>query len=121
MPQYGVLVYLPTPADPMTLSAGYLESIDGYPAQVRELGAKVLGASYFAAQRGFASESSATGTAILADTTRNGPLTDSDLVAAAFFVLSAPDQGVATQAAKLHPAVSTGGVEVRPLVPAPTR
>jgi hypothetical protein len=105
----------------MTLPAEYLESIDGYPAQVKELGAKVLGASYFSGQRGFAFESSATGTAILTDTTRSGTLTDTELVAAAFFVLSAPNQDLAVQAATLHPAASVGGVEVRPLVPPPAR
>ena len=127
MPQYGVLVYLPTPADPMALPSDYLESLDDYPSQAEELGAKVLGASYFSGQRGFAFESRATGATILADTVRSGSLSGSDslsgsgLVAAAFFVLSAPTLDVAVQAAKLHPAARDGGVEVRPLVPPTAR
>jgi hypothetical protein len=121
MSQYGVLVYLPTPADPMALAPDYLAALEAYPAQVKELGAKVLGSSYFAGQRGFAFESAATGMAVLADTVKSGSLAESDLAAAAFFVLSAPNVDVAVQAAKLHPAAAHGGLELRPLVPAPPR
>jgi len=121
MPQYGVLVYLPTPADPGALSPDYLESLERYPVQAKELKAKVLGSSYFAAQRGFAFESSESGMAVLGDTVRNGPLADLDLAPAAFFVLSAPDLDTAVQAAKIHPAVGEGGIEIRPLVPPPAK
>lgn len=119
MPQYGVLVYSPAPADPMALTADHLKLLDRYPAQAKELGGKVLGGSYFAGQRGFAFESSATATAIRGDTVRHGPLVDSDLVPAAFYVLSAPNLEVAVRIAKLHPATRDGGVEVRPLIASP--
>lgn len=120
MPQYGILVYSPAPADPMALTSDHLELLDRYPAQARKLGGKVLGGSYFSGQRGFAFEPSATATAIRGDSVRSGPLVESDLVVAAFFVLSAPDLDVAVRIAKLHPAARDGGVEVRPMfVPPP--
>lgn len=115
MPQYGVLVYLPTPADPAEMTSSYLELIDRYPAQAKELGGKVLGASYFSEQRGFAFESSTSATAIRGDAVQSGPLVASDLVAAAFYVLSAPNVDVAVRIARLHPAARDGGVEVHPL------
>ena len=119
MPQYGVLVYSPAPADPMALTADHLELLERYPAQAKELGGKVLGGSYFAGQRGFAFEASTTATAIRGDTVRSGPLVESDLVPAAFYVVSAPNLDIAVQVARLHPATRAGGVEVRPLVPSP--
>ena len=63
MPQYGVLVYSPAPADPLALAPDHLEQLDRYPALAKELGGKVLGGSYFSAQRGFAFEPSTTVTA----------------------------------------------------------
>jgi len=119
MPQYGILVYSPAPADPMALTPEYLEAIDRYPAQAKELGGKVLGGSYFPGQRGFAFEPSTTATAIRGDAVSSGPLVESDLIPAAFFVVSAPDMDIAVRIAKLHPATRDGGVEVRPLVPSP--
>lgn len=119
MPQYGVIVYSPPPADPQALSPENLELLDRYPDQAKELGGKVLGGSYFPGHRGFAFEASTTATAIRRDTTRNGPLVESDLVVAAFFVLSAPDPDVAARIAKLHPAARDGGLEVRPLFAPP--
>jgi len=118
MPQYGILVYSPPPADPMAFTAKDLDLIERYPDQAKELGGKILGASYFAGQRGFAFESSATATAIRGDAVTDGPLIESDLVPAAFFVVSAPDIDVAVRVAKAHPATRAGGVEVRPLLPA---
>lgn len=120
MPQYGVLVYSPPPADPMALTPDYLELLDRYPAQAKELGGKVLGGSYFPGQRGFAFEPSTTATAIRGDTVRSGPLVESDLVVAAFYLLQAPDSDAAVRIAKLHPAARDGGVEVRPMFVAPT-
>lgn len=115
MPQYGILVYSPAPADPMALTPDYVELLDRYPAQAQELGGKVLGGSYFSGQRGFAFEPSTTATAIRGDTVRSGPLVESDLVVAGFYVLQAPDLDVAVRIAKLNPATRDGGVEVRPL------
>jgi len=115
MPQYGILVYSPAPADPGALTPDHLELLDGYPAEAKKLGGKVLGGSYFSAQRGFAFEPSTTATAIRNDEVTSGPLIQSDLVPAAFLVVSAPDQDVAVRIAKAHPATRDGGVEVRPL------
>jgi hypothetical protein len=103
----------------MALTPDYLELLDRYPAQAKELGGKVLGGSYFPAQRGFAFEPSTMATAIRGDTVRSGPLVESDLVAAGFYVLSAPDLDVAVRIAKLHPATRNGGIEVRPLFAPP--
>jgi hypothetical protein len=96
-----------------------VEALERYPARAKELGGKVLGGSYFPGQRGFAFEPSTTATSIVGDTVRSGPLVESDLVVAAFYVLSAPDMDVAVRIAKLHPATRDGGVEVRPLFPSP--
>lgn len=119
MPQYAVLVYLPAPADPAEFDSEYLELLERYPDRASQLGGKILGGSYFAAQRGFAFERSTTAVAVHGETVRNGTLIDSDLVVAALFVLSAPDMDVAVRIARLHPAVQEGGVEVRPVFPAP--
>ncbi|GAB4249683.1 MAG: hypothetical protein Kow00129_10480 [Thermoleophilia bacterium] len=121
MPQYGVLVYAPAPADPDALSAEYLAQLDRYSAQAEELGGKILGGSYFSGQRGFAFEPSTTATAVRGDAVTSGPLVESDLVASAFFVLRAPDLDAAVRIARLHPATRDGGVEVRPLFSAPAR
>ncbi len=116
MPQYGVLVYSPAPADPMALSADHIDALAHYPALAKELGGTVLGGSYFPAQRGFAFLPSTTAVAIRGDAVRSGPLVESDLVPAAFYVLSAPDMDVAVRIATAHPATRDGGVEVRPLL-----
>ncbi len=115
MPQFGVLVYAPAPTDPLALSVGYLERIDAYPAQAKALGGKVLGGSYFSKERGFAFGPSESTMSIAGDTTRTGPLAESDLVIAAFFILSAPDLDTAVRAAQAHPAAQGGGLEVRPM------
>jgi len=113
MPQYGMLVYSPAPADPMALSPDHLEQLDRYPAQAKEVGAKVLGGSYFSGSRGFAFEPTTAATAVRGDTVRSGPLLDSDLVVTALYVVQAPDLDAAVRAAKLHPAARDGGIEVR--------
>ena len=119
MPQYGVLVYLPAPADPARLDTEYLEAIERYPEEAKRLGGKVLGGSYFPGQRGFAFEASTKAVSVEAGESRPGALTDSPLVPAAFFVLSAPDVDAAVQTARAHPAATTGGIEVRELYPEP--
>ncbi|MBN2841271.1 MAG: hypothetical protein JXP37_09990 [Coriobacteriia bacterium] len=120
MPQYGVLVYLPAPADPAKFDAAYLAAIQGYPEEARRLGGKVLGGSYFPGQRGFAFEVSTEAVSVKAGESRPGVFIDSSLVPAAFYVISAPDIGVAVLAAQAHPAATTGGIEVRELFPAPS-
>lgn len=121
MPQYGILVYSPAPADPLALSADHLEQLERYPELAKELGGKVLGGSYFSAQRGFAFEPSTTAMAVQGEDVRNGPLVESDLVAAGYYVISAPDIDAAVRIAGRHPAARDGGVEVRPLFPPPVK
>lgn len=119
MPQYGMVVYSPAPADPMAFTEDYVGLLDDYPAQAKALRGKVLGGSYFPKQRGFAFDPSTTAMAVQRDTVRSGTLVKSDLVVSAFYVVAAPNVDVAVQIAKLHPATRDGGVEVRPLfVPA---
>ena len=119
MPQYGMIVYSPAPADPMALSPEHLALLDDYPAQAKALRGKVLGGTYFPKERGFAFGPSAATMAVRGDTVREGTLIESDLVAAAFYVVAAPNIDVAVQIAKLHPAARDGGIEVHPLfVPA---
>ena len=115
MPQYGVIVYSPAPADPNAFGAEYLKSLDEYPAQAKSLHGKVLGGTYFPKQRGFALDPSTTAMAVQGDTVQAGTLVDSDLVVSAFYVVAAPTIEVAVEIAKLHPAARKGGVEVRPL------
>ncbi len=107
MAQYGILVYSPAPADPMSITPDYLELLDRYPAQVEELGGKIV--------TGFALSPSTTATAIRRDTVTDGPFIEAKEVVAGFFVLEAPDLDVALRIAKLNPATLDGGVEVRPL------
>lgn len=119
MPQYGIIVYSPAPADPLAFSEEYIALLNDYPAQAKALRGKVLGGSYFPKQRGFAFDPSTSAMAVRGDSVRNGTLMVSDLVASAFYVVAAPSIDVAVQIAKLHPAASNGGLEVRPLfVPA---
>jgi hypothetical protein len=115
MPQYGMVVYSPAPADPLALSPEHLALLDGYPAQASALRGKVLGGSYFPKQRGFAFDPSTAAMAVHGDTVRKGTLIESDLVVAAFYVVAAPNMDVAVQIAKLHPAARDGGIEVHPL------
>ncbi len=119
MPQYGMIVYSPTPADPNAFSAEYLAALVAYPQQAKSLKGKVLGGTYFPKQRGFALDPSTEAVTVQGDGVRSGTLVGSDLVVSAFYVVAAPSIDVAVQIAKLHPATRDGGVEVRPLfVPA---
>lgn len=119
MPQYGMIVYSPAPADPDAMSAEHLAALSAYPEQAKTLKGKVLGGTYFAKQRGFALDPSTESMTVQGDSVRSGTLTSSDLVVSAFYVVAAPSIDVAVEIARLHPATCDGGVEVRPLfVPA---
>ena len=111
MPQYGILVFSPGPADPMALTPEYVAALERYPAQVEELGGKAV--------TGFAFEPSTVATAVRGDEVRDGTFHDTREVVAGFFVLEAPDLDVALRIAKLNPATRDGGVEVRPLFTPP--
>ena len=115
MPQYGMIVYSPVPADPMSLSPEHLAELEAYPERVKALTGKVLGGSYFAKQRGFAFDPSTTTMTVKGDDAREGTLLKSDVVASAFYVVAAPSIEVAAQIARLHPAVRDGGIEVHPI------
>jgi hypothetical protein len=115
VPQYGMVVYSPAPADPMGLSPEHLALLEDYPARAKALRGKVLGGTYFAKQRGFALDPSTAAVSVRGDTVRNGTLVESDLVVSAFYVVAAPSIDVAVQIARLHPAAREGGIEVRPL------
>lgn len=119
MPQYGMIVYAPAPADPLAMSPAHLAALDDYPAQAKALRGKVLGGSYFSKQRGFAFDPSTAAATVRGDEVEDGTLGNGELVASAFFVVAAPTMEVAVQIAKLHPAARDGAVEIHPLfVPA---
>lgn len=107
MPQYGILVYSPAPADPMQLPPDYMALLERYGDQVTELGGKIV--------TGFALQPSTTATAIRGDVVTDGPFIEAKEVVAGFFILEAPDLDVALRIAKANPATIDGGVEVRPL------
>jgi hypothetical protein len=111
MPQYAVLIFSPAPADPMSITPDYLALLDRYPAQVEELGGRIV--------TGFALQPSTTATAIRGDVVTDGPFIEAKEVAAGFYVLEAPDHATAVAIAKLNPATIDGGVEVRPLFTPP--
>ena len=115
MPQYGMLVYSPAPADPNALSEEYLAALDEYPQRAKALKGKVLGGTYFSKQRGFALDPSTEAMTVEGDAVRSGTVAGPDLVVAAFYVVAAPSIDVAVEIAKLHPAARDGGIEVRPL------
>jgi len=115
MPQYGMIVYSPAPADPMALSPEHLSALEAYPEQAKALKGKVLGGNYFAKQRGFAFDPSTRAMTVEGDAVREGTLSGSNLVACAFYVVAAPSVEVAVQIAKLHPATRQGAVEIHPL------
>jgi hypothetical protein len=111
MAQYAILIYSPAPADPMDITPDYLALLDRYPAQVEELGGKIV--------TGFALAPSTTATAVRGDTVTDGPFIEAKEVVAGFFILEAPDLDVALRIAKLNPATRDGGVEVRPMFEPP--
>ncbi|GAA1770838.1 YciI family protein [Luedemannella helvata] len=111
MPQYGVLIFSPAPADPMAISQEYIDRLETYPAQVEQLGGKAV--------TGFALQPSTTATSIRGDVVTDGPFIEAKEVVAGFFVLEAPSLEVAIEIAKLNPATIEGGVEVRPLFEPP--
>jgi len=115
MPQYGMIVYAPAPADPMALSPEHLAALEAYPEQAKALKGKILGGNYFAKQRGFAFDPSTTAMTAEGDAVREGTLSEPSLVACAFFVVAAPSMEVAAQIAQLHPAVGEGAVEIHPV------
>jgi hypothetical protein len=110
-----MVVYSPAPADPMALSAEHLALLNEYPDKAKTLRGKVLGGSYFPKQRGFAFDPSTTAVTVQGEAVREGPLTESDLVISAFYVVAAPNIDVAVQIANLHPAARDGGIEVHPV------
>ena len=115
MPQYGMIVYSPAPADPMNMSPEHLAALADFPEQAKALKGKVLGGSYFAKQRGFAFDPSTTTVTVAGDEIRDGGLLEADLVACAFFVVAAPSMDVAAQIAALHPAARDGAIEIHPV------
>ena len=111
MAQYAILIYSPAPADPMDITPDYLALLDRYPAQVEELGGKIV--------TGFALAPSTTATAVRGDAVTDGPFIEAKEVVAGFYILEAPDLDVALRIAKLNPATRDGGVEVRPMFEPP--
>ncbi|BCB90524.1 YciI family protein [Phytohabitans suffuscus] len=68
---------------------------------------------------GYALEASTTATSIRGDVVTDGPFIEAKEVVAGFFVLEAPDRDTAIAIARLNPATTHAGVEVRPLFSPP--
>jgi hypothetical protein len=111
MPQYGIFVYSPAPADPMEISEEYLAALEIYPAQVAELGGS--------SDIGFAFQPSTKAVSVRGDVVTDGPFLEAKEVIAGYYVLDAPDFETALAIAKLNPATKDGGVEVRQLFEPP--
>ena len=111
MPQFGIIVCSPAPADPMALTPEYLDSLNRYPSQVAQLGGTIV--------TGFAFQPSTTARAVRGESVTDGTVLGSDLVAAGYYVLEAPDLTTAIRIAALNPATRDGGVEVHPLFEPP--
>lgn len=115
MPQYGMIVYSPAPADPMAMTPEHVSALADYPEQVKALKGKVLGGTYFAKQRGFAFDPSTDAMTVEGDAVRAGTLSGTDLVASAFYVVAAPSIEVAAEIGRLHPAAREGAIEIHPV------
>ena len=107
MAQYAILLYSPTPGDPMEVPPDELQAQIAYGAVIEELGGKLSSPQALA--------SSATATSIKGEVITDGPFIESKEVLAGFFVLEARDLDHALDIAKRCPATWRGGVEVRPL------
>jgi hypothetical protein len=113
MPQYGLLIYSPAPADPTVTPPEYAQALERYPAKIEELGGRPI--------TGFAFQPSSAAKSVRGDVVTDGPFIRVSEVVSGFFLVDAPDLDVAVQIAKLNPATGNGGVEVRPLFVPPHR
>jgi hypothetical protein len=111
MPQYGILLFSPAPADPMAVSPEYLAALEEYPAHMDRLGVKPV--------TGFAFQPSTAAKSVSGGAVKDGTFFDSDLVVAGYFVVEAPNMEAAVEIGRLNPATMEGGVEVRPLFEPP--
>jgi hypothetical protein len=108
MPQYAVMLFeQETPNGVADIPPEILEAHGRVPAQVEELGAKILSA--------LALQPTSTATTIRDDVVTDGPFVESKEALAGMFVVEARDLDQALAIGKLVPIMS-GGVEVRPLL-----
>lgn len=111
MPEYGILVFSPAPADPAELTPDYLALLERHTAQVEEFGGRIVA--------GYALQPSTTATSVRDDLVTDGPFIEAKEVVAGFYIVEAPDLDVALRIAKADPATRDGGVEVRPMLSPP--
>jgi hypothetical protein len=108
MAQYAVMIYeRETPGGVADIPPEILEAHGRVPAQVEELGSKILSA--------LALQPTSTSTSIRGDVVTDGPFLESKEVLAGVFVIEAHDLDQALAVGKLVP-IMNGGVEVRPLL-----
>ena len=108
MAQYAVMIYeRETPNGVADIPPEILEAHGRVPAQVDELGGKILNA--------LALQPTTTSTTIRDDVVTDGPFLESKEVLAGLFVVEARDLDHALAIGKLVP-IMDGGVEVRPLL-----
>jgi hypothetical protein len=106
MAQYAVLIYARDSAHAPDATPLDLQACDQHSAELADSGAMI--AAYALTPRDMA-------TSIREDIITDGPFVDSKEVVAGFYVVEAPDLDAALAIARRDPAVTSGGVEVRPI------
>lgn len=112
MAQFAVLLYAPTPADPMATPEDEIAAHTAFGMKVAELGVKILD--------GYAVQESTAGKSVRGTQVFDGAFLQAEHVITGFFILEADDLDQAIEIAKASPATWRGGVEVRPLFVPPS-
>jgi hypothetical protein len=108
MPQYAILLYMPTPDDPGDMPQAEIEAHMKDGDRIKELGGKTGPAIALAP--------SSTATTIRGDVVTDGPFLEAKEVLGGAFVLEARDLDHAIEIARGNPATWRGAVEIRPLI-----
>lgn len=111
MAKFAVLLYAPTPADPMTTPEDEIAAHTSFGEKVAELGVKILD--------GYAVQESTAGKSVRDGKVVDGTFIEGPHVITGFFIMEADDLAQAVEIAKASPATWRGGVEVRPLFEPP--
>ncbi len=108
MPQYAILLYMPTPDEPSDMPPAEQEAHMRYDERIKELGGTTGPAIALAP--------SSTATTVRGDAVTDGPFLEAKEVLGGAFVLEARDLDHAIQIARECPATWRGSVEIRPLI-----
>ncbi|CRK59445.1 DGPFAETKE [Alloactinosynnema sp. L-07] len=113
MAKFAVLLWAPTPADPMAAPEDEMAGHEAFGGKVDELGAKILD--------GYALHASTEGKTVKGKKGEvvEGTFVDGTHAITGFFILEAEDLDQAVELAKTSPTTWRGGVEIRPLFEPP--